>query len=171
MDVFLLFFLHVGSRRVFLADLSARPDAVWVRQQAQNAVHRFAAEPIPPQILLRDYDAKFTAEFDGILQSAGVVVKKVGPRAPDLNAHIERWGRSLQEECLDHFVVFGEDHLRYLVDQYLAHYHLERHHQALQNETLTPPTFPLPGLRSIPDGVGCAERLGGLLKHFYLRAG
>ena len=39
-DVFMLFFLHVGSRRVFLAGMSARPDAAWVGQQARTAVLR-----------------------------------------------------------------------------------------------------------------------------------
>src|SRR5207237_8253371 len=52
-DVFLLFFLHVGSRRVFLAGMSARPDAAWVGQQARTAVLRLGEEPVRPRIPLR----------------------------------------------------------------------------------------------------------------------
>ena len=46
----------------------------------------------------------------------------------------------------DHFIVFGEAHLRYLVQEYLAHYHTERPHQAKDNARLTgnpsPPCLP-----------------------------
>jgi len=43
-------------------------------------------------------------------------VNKVGPQAPNLNAIAERWMQTLQYECLDQFAVFGEAHLRYLLD-------------------------------------------------------
>lgn len=72
---------------------------------------------------------------------------KVGPLAPNLNAFAERWVQSIKSECLDHFMVFGEDHLRHLVHEYTAHYLLERPHQAKDNCLLTwtgpPPTAPL----------------------------
>jgi putative transposase len=90
----------------------------------------------------------------------------VGPAAPNLNAHAERWVLSIKSECLDHFIVFGEDHLRHLVDEYLKHYLDERPHQGVSNAPLIighgdPPT----------DGeVVCNERLGGLLKHYQRQA-
>lgn len=101
-------------------------------------------------------------EFDAILQSDGLEVVAVGPRAPNLNAHAERWVLSIKSECLDHFVVFGEDHLRYIVKEYLAHYNGERPHQGVGNVPLT---------SSPPDTswgeVVCVERLGGLLRHYH----
>jgi putative transposase len=121
-------------------------------------------------MLLRDHDGKFLAEFDALLESEGIEVKKVGPRAPNLNAHIERWGQSLQQECLDHFVCFGEDHLRYLVSEYLAYYHHERPHQSFSNQTLCGAPPPAPQSVAGRGEVVCKERLGGLLKHFSRRA-
>ena len=47
------------------------------------------------------------------------MVQQVGPRAPNLNACAERWAQSLRQECLDHFVILGEGHLRHLLKEYL----------------------------------------------------
>ena len=72
--------------------------------------------------LLHDWDSKFTHEFDDILQAGGIEAKKVGPCKPNQNAFAERWVQSIQTECLDRFVVFGEDHLRHIVSQYVEHW-------------------------------------------------
>jgi putative transposase len=71
----------------------------------------------------------------------------------------------VQQECLDHFVVFGESHLRYLISEFLAHYHLERPHQGLGNRTLSG-ADPSQALALTSGEIECRERLGGLLKHF-----
>ena len=63
---------------------------------------------------------------------------------------------------------FGEQHLRILVREYLEHYHRERNHQGLDNhliETMDVPLQPPVGL-----GVGCHERLGGMLKYYHQAA-
>jgi putative transposase len=70
---------------------------------------------------------------------------------------------SIKSECLDKFNFFGEKHLRYVIKDFLAHYHEERPHQGLGN-------VPLNGERAAPvdilsiEDVVCSERLGGLLK-------
>lgn len=71
-------------------------------------------------------------------------------------------------------IVFGEDHLRYILKEYLTHYHEERPHQSLENQPLNtvvecesdePAILPFPKR----DEVVCHERLGGLLKHYTRR--
>ncbi len=94
-DVFVLFFLHVGSRKVFFAGLAAHPHRAWVVQQARNFVMHAGEQSDKPEYLLRDYDTKFVAAFDGLLESEGISVKKVGPLAPNMNAHCERWIQSV----------------------------------------------------------------------------
>jgi putative transposase len=170
-DVYVLFFLHVGSRRVYVSGITAHPDGVWMKQQARNVAMHFAEQAEKPTLLLRDNDTKYTREFDAILESEGVEVKKVTPASPNLNAYAERFVQSAKQECLDHFVVFGEDHLRYIVTEYVRHHNEERPHQARNNE-------PLGGLPaaladcladltfSSPHSVRCHERLGGLLKSY-----
>ncbi|MBY0526194.1 MAG: integrase core domain-containing protein [Gemmataceae bacterium] len=168
-EFFILFVIHVGSRRVFVSGMTAQPDQAWTMQQARNMALHFAEQPDKPTLLLRDHDGKFPPEFDQILESEGVEVKKVGPLAPNLNAYAERWVQTVKQECLDHFVVFGEAHLRYLLTEYVTWYHTCRPHQAKDNVPLTgagpPPVSAFKG-----EDIACDERLGGLLKHYHRRA-
>lgn len=166
-DVFVLFFIHVGSRRVYLGGISAHPDGAWMKQQARNVAMHFAEQAIKPTLLLRDSDAKYTREFDAILQSEGVEVKKLTPVSPNLNAYAERLVQSVKQECLDHFVVCGEDHLRYIVTEYVRHYNEERPHQARNNEPLDGlPAAPVGAAAPAVSAIRCHERLGGLLKSY-----
>jgi putative transposase len=164
-DVFVRFFIHLGTRRVHLAGLTAHPDRAWVAQQARNTALALSEQPVKPEILLLDHDAKFVPEFDRVFAAEGIQVKRVGPRAPNLNAYAERWVQAVKQEYLDHFVVFGEGHLRHLLREYVAHYNEERPHQGRDN-------LPLGGAGPDPGGgvVVCRERLGGLLKHYSRRA-
>ncbi len=41
--------------------------------------------------------------------------------------------RSIQEECLDRVIPFGEGHLRRTIAEYVEHYHRERNHQGIEN--------------------------------------
>jgi putative transposase len=169
-EVFVLFFIHVGSRRVHVAGMTAHPDGAWVAQQARNVAMHFAEQPERPTILLRDRDSKFVAAFDTLLRAEGVEVKAVGPRAPNLNAYAERWVGSIRRECLDHFVVFGEEHLRHLVNEYVDWYNDCRPHQGVGNRPLSVVAAPEPWEEVAEAEILCAERLGGLLKHYDRRA-
>lgn len=168
-DVFVLFFIQVGSRRVHLAGMTANPDRAWMMQQARNMAMIFDQESVKPKYLLRDHDSKFVKEFDAILASEGIEVKPVGVRAPNQNAVAERFVQTVKGECLDWFCVFGEAHLRYILGEFLAHYHRARPHQGLGNVPPDAPPQPENGEPRALAGVRCEERLGGLLKH-YVRA-
>jgi len=60
--------------------------------------------------------------------SAVIRVKSVGPAKPNQNAYAERREQSIQQKCLDRFIVFGEDHLQHIISQYIEHYNTERPH-------------------------------------------
>ena len=75
--------------------------------------------------ILHDRDRKYTAKFDAILKSEGIKPVRLPVRAPNLNAYAESWLGSLKRECLNHFIVFGERHLNFLIREYLAYYHYE----------------------------------------------
>ena len=167
-DLYLLVWLHLGSRRVLVSSPTVHPNSAWVAQQARNFT--MVAEELSgkaPDILIHDNDTKFTAQFDDILQTSGIRPKKPIPKSPNLNAFVERFIQTLQQECLDHFVVLGAKHLDRLVQEFVAHYHEERPHQSLGNR---PPTTTEPSEVTVlppPSGeVVCHERLGGLLKHY-----
>ncbi|GIW91747.1 MAG: hypothetical protein KatS3mg109_2179 [Pirellulaceae bacterium] len=165
-EYFVLFFIHVGTRKVYVAGMTPNPNAPWVIQQARNAAMHFGEEPAKPRYLLRDHDSKFVPEFDAVLEAEGMEVVPTSVQAPNMNAVAERFVQTVKGECLDHFIVFGEAHLRYLLKQFLIHYHECRPHQGLGN-------MPLGGLPAVPEDkplilseVRCEERLGGLLKHY-----
>ena len=114
--------------------------------------------------LLHDRDQKFCREFQDTLAAGGVKCLRLPARSPNLNAHAERWVRSIQEECLSRLILFGENSLRRVVSEFLEHYHQERNHQGKNNVLLFPAPAPLkPGRRP---GIHCRERLGGLLRYY-----
>jgi putative transposase len=79
-----------------------------------------------------DRDSKYTAAaFDDQLEAAGVRVTKVGYRAPNMNAYVERFVQAIQQECLDQFIIFGAKHFDHVCKEYVEHYHTERPHQAM----------------------------------------
>jgi len=119
--------------------------------------------------LIKDGDTKFTEKFDRVFESEGIKVKRIPFRSPNLNAFAERYVQSIKQECLDHFVVFGEHHLEYLVREYERYYNSVRPHQGIRNRTILAMPSPESGP---PDSseVECDSRLGGLLRHYHLKA-
>jgi len=166
-DLYLLFFIHVGTRRVIISSPTAASNAEWVAQQARNASMAMGELELTMTHLLIDHDSKFTAAFDGVFEADGAEVKRLGPKAPNLNAYAERFVQTLRVECFDHFVVCGEKHLQHLTKEFLEHYHEERPHQGRGNVPLSVADCGEPTVHRFPDGpVVCRERLGGLLKHY-----
>jgi hypothetical protein len=124
-DLYVLVCINVGSRRVWISPPTAHPNSAWVAQQARNVCMHFQDEGQTPSYVMRDADTKYTRQFDGILQGEGIKVKRHTPVSPNLNAYVERFIQSIQQECLDHFIVCGERHFEYLVREYVEHYHGE----------------------------------------------
>jgi len=161
---YVLFFIHLESRRVSLAGITDHPDACWMRQVACNATFEGMGYLNGCRYVLHDRDAKFCAEFRESLAAGGVKCLRLPPRSPNLNAFAERWVRSVTEECLSHLILFGERSLRKALTQFQEHYHEERNHQGKNNVLLFPAAAPLePGRRR---GIRCRERLGGLLRYY-----
>ena len=79
-----------------------------------------------------------------------------------MNAIAERFVQSIKRECLERLILFGSGHLQRALQEFVAHYHLERPHQGLGNQLLTAnsPESPREG------DVVVDERLGGLLRSY-----
>jgi hypothetical protein len=84
--------------------------------------------------------------------------------------------QTIQQECLDHFIVFGRKHMDVLCSEFKVRYHAERPHQGLDNELLQQPPKSKPKRAELPPAtvrlsdVYCKERLGGLLKSYSLKS-
>lgn len=90
---------------------------------------------------------------------------KLPPRSPNLNAHAERFVRTIKESCLERAIFFSEAALRHSVGEFVAHYHLERNHQGLGNRLITP----INTVKSL-GRVQRRPRLGGMLNYYYRNA-
>src|SRR6202165_1808172 len=135
---YVLFFIHLGNRRVSIAGITDHPDAMAMEQMARNATLEELGSLHPCRYLLYDRDTKFCESFREVLKAGGVKPLKLPARSPNLNAFAERWVRSVKEECLSRLIFFGEASLRRAVQQYIVHYHGERNHQGKENRLLFP---------------------------------
>jgi transposase InsO family protein len=140
-----------------------------LRNQIQGRIRltdpeRISLASAPPN----GWAGKGCSAFAGILEAVGIKAIKLPPRSPNLNANLERWHRSVKEECLSKLILFGEASLWKVLSQYVDHFHRERNHQSKGNLIL----FPMPADRigELTGEIHTRERLGGMLKFYYRRA-
>jgi hypothetical protein len=101
--LYVLVFICVGSRRIEYVACTSNPDGAWMLQQARNLLMDINDRGHRPRFLIHDRDAKFSRAFDAVFHSGGIRVIRTPVRAPNANAHIERWVGSARRECLDGF--------------------------------------------------------------------
>jgi putative transposase len=129
--LYVLFFIELDTRRVHLAGVTANPNGAWVTQQARNLLPLLGERGRQLRFLLRDRDAKFTRSFDDVFRSEGTEVLVTPVKAPNANAHAERWIRTVRAECLDWLLIIGRGHLEQVLRVYVEHYNAHRPHRAL----------------------------------------
>jgi len=161
---YVLFFLHLESRRVHIAGITRHPDQEWMEQIGRCATQETWGYLHPCRYVLHDRDTKFCASFRSALASGGVKTIQLPAKSPNLNAFAERWVRSVKQECLSKLILFGEGPLSRVLTEYSRHYHHERNHQGKGNRLL----FPDVSEKRYPSSrnVACRQRLGGLLKYY-----
>ena len=135
---YVLFFIHLESRRVDIAGITVHPNEAWMKQIARNATMDDWGVLRDCRYLLHDRDTEFTRSFRAIITSGWVKPLALPARSPNLNAYAERWVRSVKEECLSKVILFGERSLRRALSDYVDHFHAERNHQGKGNVLLFP---------------------------------
>jgi hypothetical protein len=163
---YVLFFIHLESRKVDIAGITGQPDERWMKQMARNVTMEGCGVLRDGRYLLHDRDTKYTHSFRAIIESGQLKTLVLPARSPNLNAYAERWIRSAREECLSKLILFGERSLRRALSEYVQHYHAERNHQGKGNVLL----FPRLPLAHRAQTVQCRERLGGLLRYYHREA-
>lgn len=131
-----LFPIDLSSRRVEIAGLARQANGLWMSQIARNLTDTAEGFLTGKRYLIHDRDPLFTAEFLETLKTSGVTSVKLPPRAPNLNAHAERFVRTVKEPCLERLILFGEGSLRKAIHDFVLHYHYERNHQGLSNRLI-----------------------------------
>jgi putative transposase len=162
---YVLFFIELGTRRVHLAGCSTNPTGAWVTQQARNL--SFTDLFDRTRFLIHDRDNKFSAAFDDVFRSEDLAVIHTPIRAPQANAHAERFVRTIRSECLDWLLILGRRHLEHTLRVYLTHYNRERPHRALE---LKPPEWDDRTCTALGAAIERRNILGGVIHEYHATA-
>jgi putative transposase len=165
-----LVFLSIGSRRVEYLACARNPDTSWMLQQARNLLIDLDDRGRQVRFLLHDRDSKFAAAFDAVFTGEGIRIVRTPVRAPNANAHVERWVGSVRRECLDRLLIFGRRQLEHVLRVYVRHYNRGRPHRALDLQPPDPTAVaPARGDPPAPvTGVHRLDLLGGLIHEYEL---
>ena len=161
---YVLFVIDIATRRVEIVGVTAHPDAAFMAQCARQLTDPFDGFLTGKRYLIHDWDCKYTRQFDRILRDANVKTVRLPPQSPNLNPYAERFVRSIQDDVLNHLIIMSERSLRYVLKEYISHYHTERNHQGLDNQLIEPRN--LLDISDLP--IVRTDRIGGLLS-FYER--
>ena len=132
--IYVLFFIELNTRRVYLAGCTQHPDSTWIIQQARQFTWRLQDDFTVKRFLIHDRDGKFTKAFATVFATEGIEAIWTPFRAPNANAFAERWVRSVRNESLDHLLIFSEGHLRRVLTEYVVYYNTARPHQGLHQQ-------------------------------------
>jgi transposase InsO family protein len=158
---YVLLVIEHSNRRVYFAGATPNPNTEWMMQIARNLTDPFDGFVSSKRFIIIDRDRKYCDAFRAMLKNAGAEPLRLPPRSPNLNAWVERFVRSIKEECLGKMIFFGERSLRRAITEYLAHYHAERNYLGLDNRLIDSNE----DVGRSNGGVQCRERLGGMLRY------
>jgi hypothetical protein len=163
---YVLVVMELATRRVQIAGITPHPTGACMQQCARQLTDPCDGFLLDKRYLIHDRDTKFTQAFDGLLKASGVELVVLPPRSPNLNAHCERFVRSIKEEALERMIMLSDRSLSHVIHAYLTHYHRERNHQGLDNQLIAPER-----------DTGCQTghvvrraRLGGSLSYYHREA-
>jgi len=168
--LYVLFFIEIDTRRIYLSGVTASPVGEWVTQQARNLSSVLTERSRVAKFLIRDRDTKFTASFDEVFRTEGIRILKTPIRSPRANAFGERLVGTVRRECLDRLLIFGRL-LEQVLVEYFAHYNGNRPHRALaQKAPRSSAVAPDPIEDPDPALLRRDEILGGLIHEYRLIA-
>jgi transposase InsO family protein len=150
--------LQHRRRMILWIGVTAHPSAEWIARQLTEAYAWAQA----PQYIIRDRDGVYGDLLIRRLRAMGIRDRPIAPRSPWQNGHTERLIGSIRRECLDHVVVFGEQHLRQLLGSYQRYYNDARTHLSVNKDA------PVSRAVQAVGRIVAVPHLGGL-HHQYVR--
>lgn len=90
--------------------------------------------PFTFEMIQTDNGSEFSTWFTHTLRTKGIAHRHTRVRKSNDNAHIERFNRTLQEECLDHTVNTIKN-FKIEIAKYLIYYNTERIHMGINYQT------------------------------------
>jgi transposase InsO family protein len=128
--LFVFVIIGHGRRQLLWFAVTRHPTAEWL---AQQIVEAFPWETAPTD-LVRDNDGAYGPVFRRRVRAMGIRDRPISPRSPWQNPYAERLIGTLRRDCLDHVVIFGARHLRWVLAAYSAYYNKTRTHLSLDKD-------------------------------------
>jgi transposase InsO family protein len=154
--LYALVIVRLGRRNLVWINVTANPTAEWIARQLTEA---FPWNEVP-RYLIRDRDRIYGTVVTRRLCAMGIRDKPTAPASLWQNGFAERLIGSIRRECVDHFIVFGEAHLRRILRAYAGYYNGVRTHRSLDKDA--PVSRPVQRVGSI----NSRPILGGLHHHY-----
>jgi transposase InsO family protein len=140
-----LLVLRHSRRQLLWLGVTADPSAEWIARQLTEA----CGWSEPARYIIRDRDGAYGEAFIRRLGAMGIQDRPISARSLWQNGLAERVIGSIRRGCLDHVVIFGEQHLRHLLSSYLQYYKKVRTHLSLTKDS----PIPRKAKRRTNDGV------------------
>src|SRR5258705_5109672 len=128
--LYVLVIVRLERRKLLWINVTPHPTAEWIARQVTEAFPWDEA----PRYLIRDRDRAYGAAFTHRLRAMGIRDKPIAPGSPWQNGFAERLIGSIRRECVDHVIVLGEAHLRWILTKYSVYYN-ELTHRSLDKDT------------------------------------
>jgi transposase InsO family protein len=148
--------VRIDRRDIVWINVTTNPTAEWIARQITEAFPWDGA----PRYMIRDRDRTYGAVVTRRLRAMGIRDKPTAPASPWQNGFAERLIGSIRRECVDHFIILGEAHLRRILRSYARYYNDIRIHRSLDKDA--------PVSRAVQRAGVISSRavLGGLHHHY-----
>jgi transposase InsO family protein len=148
--------IRLDRRDLVWINVTKSPTAEWIARQLTEAFPWSAA----PRYLIRDQDRIYGSIVARRMRAMGIRDKPIAPASFWQNGFAERLIGSIRRECVDHFIVVGEAHLRRILRAYARYYNEIRTHWSLSKDApVSRPVQRTGNIKSYPI-------LGGLHHHY-----
>src|SRR5258708_189419 len=154
--LYALIIVRLDRRGFVWINVTTNPTAEWIARQLTEAFPWDEA----PHSLIRDRDQIYGAIVTRRLRAMGIRDKPTAPASPWQNGFAERLIGSIRRECVDHFIVLGEAHLRRILRSYARYYNDIRTHRSLDKDA------PVSRLVQRTGVITSNPILGGLHRHY-----
>ena len=149
--------VRLDRRDLVWNNVTTNPTADWIARQLTEAFPWNEA----PRYLIRDRDRVYGDVVTHRLRAMGIRDKPTAPASPWQNGFAERLIGSIRRECVDHIVVFGEAHLRRILQIYARYYNDIRTHRSLNKDAPVSRPVQQTGI------ISSRPILGGLHRHYF----
>ena len=160
---FLLFVIHIKTRKACFAGRTRHPNKAWVQQILRNLSDPFDGFLKDCTHIIMDNDAQLHPNVVKPLKDIGIKIVRTPIKAPNCNALIERFIQSFKRDALSFTIPRSGSQLDSIAKEYITFYNQERNHQGINNKIIEPQET----IGSAEGVINIRARNNGSLKYYY----